>query len=314
MALPELTPSFKLPIPATDDRFWQNKYKSLAYIVDGVLARYIAVNEFQGAWDNSTVYTAGQTVVDTETAGLYQCAVSHTSAASPATLADDIADNPTYWTDVSFLVRLRGTWAYNTAYNRGDFVVSGHIYAMCVEAHTTGSCGAIDDATNASFWSFLIDATDTVAAVENQTFRPVQIKSGAYGIVNGDKNNLLIYTGSGDTWTIDGTGLDSAFEVVIENRGTGSITLNPAGVQVVAGAATYTILAGQVIILTKRSTTEFELAATSYITAAQNAVLAGPSAGGAGAATMRALTSADVSGLGLATSGQVIGLAMIFGG
>lgn len=312
MASREFTANYRIPVPASDGRFWRPDYKAFANIVDGLLSRYIAVNEFQGAWDHSTVYTAGQTVVDDTDASLWQCVVSHTSAPTGTTFAEDRADNPTYWTDTSFSTRLRGTWAYNTAYNRGDFVVSGHIYAMCLTAHTSPSSGTLDDATNAPFWSFLIDATDTVATVENQTFRPVQTKAGAYAIVNGDKNNALRYTGAGHTWTIDGTGLDSAFEVLIVNRGTGAITLDPAGVQTVAGAATLSIPAGASVLLVKVSSTEFDITAISYWNAAQNLVFAGPTSG-SGVAAFRALTSADMPS-SVVNNGKAIAYALIFGG
>ena len=54
------------------------------------------------AWANSTVYSIGNQRYDGSNGTIWQCAVAHTSPATPTTFAQDRAANPTRWTAVTF--------------------------------------------------------------------------------------------------------------------------------------------------------------------------------------------------------------------
>jgi len=293
MTTSELTRNFRVPIPNRDKRFWHPEYKAGMTIFDAVLAKYIAVNQFLGVWDNSTSYVVGDTVLDIDNGGLYQCIASHTSTATGTFESDRVA-NPTYWFDATFSVRERGEWMHSTVYNRGDFVVSGAIYAMCIEPHTSTSTGTIDDVNNSSNWSFLIDATDTVDAINNQLFRQVKTIGGAHIITNADKNNLLVYNGTGDTWDIDATALDDAFEFAVVNYGNGSLSIDPVGSQTVDLQGNLYLDGQSSAIVTRQSSSEFRTISKTYHSYTQNTVLAGPATGGFGNVGMRALTVNDL--------------------
>lgn len=56
----------------------------------------------QPAWANSTAYSIGNQRYDGSSGTIWQCAVAHTSPATPTTFAQDRAANPTRWTAVSF--------------------------------------------------------------------------------------------------------------------------------------------------------------------------------------------------------------------
>lgn len=74
-------------------------------------------------------------------------------------------------------------------------------------------------------------------------FRRVQTKSGAYTAVLNDNSSILRTSG---TWTLSGTAvatLGNGWEIIVYNDGSGTITFDPSGAELVNGAATLTIAA-----------------------------------------------------------------------
>lgn len=97
MTLLGTTPNFGFGLinyrtnPWHEDEY--NNWRSL----DTILATIVELSSIQGVWQNSTAYTAGQKLVDGSTGTLYEVMVSHTSAASPTTFAQDRVAHPTFW-------------------------------------------------------------------------------------------------------------------------------------------------------------------------------------------------------------------------
>lgn len=75
-------------------------------------------------------------------------------------------------------------------------------------------------------------------------FRRIQTKSAAYTAVLNDNSSILRTSG---TWTLSGTAvatLGNGWEILVYNDGSGTITFDPSGAELVNGAATLTIAAG----------------------------------------------------------------------
>lgn len=126
----------------------------MASIIDAVLAKFIALNNFVGVWDNSTAYTVGQRVTDDVDGNIYQCVIAHTSSAT-GTFAAYRAANTNTWINATTPERFRGTWATGTAYVVRDFVVDNGRYAVCISTHTSGASFNADSTR----WTVLIDVS-----------------------------------------------------------------------------------------------------------------------------------------------------------
>ena len=96
-----ITPYLKLQKPPFDTIPWDAALNGNMDILDGYISRYMSTPNFVGAWTNSTAYVVGQTVLDTSNSFMYSALVTHTSAASPTTFAQDRASNPSYWAQLT---------------------------------------------------------------------------------------------------------------------------------------------------------------------------------------------------------------------
>lgn len=107
-------------------------------------------------WQNSYQYALGLQVVDPVDSSTWVCVTSHTSAASPTTMAQDRAAHPTYWNAIMLSFKVRGQWLNNTAYNPGDMVydttAGRNIQAVCATKHVSNAAGTIND--DAAYWGF----------------------------------------------------------------------------------------------------------------------------------------------------------------
>ena len=92
-----LTPYLRLTKPPFDQIPWDQAINGDMDIIDGFIAQYMSVPNFNGAWGNSTPYVVGQVLLDTINSSMWICQVSHTSAAAPTTFSQDRTTHPTYW-------------------------------------------------------------------------------------------------------------------------------------------------------------------------------------------------------------------------
>jgi hypothetical protein len=92
----------------------------------------------------------------------------------------------------------------------------------------------------------VVTALKTLLAPFNATLA----KSGAYTVVAGDQGKVIKCTG---TWTLSFTAaatLGDGFNVSVVNVGSGTITLDPNVSELIDGATTYALAAGQSVIVT----------------------------------------------------------------
>ena len=153
------TTNFKFNLVDFDKIPWSDDDHDNWRLADAILAKFISIANLQGVWKNATAVTVGQRYTDPDAGTIWTVAVAHTTPSTGTFLASRTA-SPTYWTSYSTEQHLKGAWTTETFYNINDFAVSGHIYAVCTTAHTSGATFAGDSAK----WEYLINATATVTA------------------------------------------------------------------------------------------------------------------------------------------------------
>lgn len=187
----ERTTNFQLPIPPSGKTPWQSYYSEAVKVLDSIVGRFIAIGGFLGAWQNSTAYTVGQKLVDTANGITYQCVVTHTSAASPTTFAQDRAARATLWTTWSSTAISAGVWQSGRSYAVGEFVAKDPKWAVCILAHT--STTSFDNDVAAGKWSVLVDLTNYSSIIV-----PLPVASGGTGstVASGARANLGLVIGT----------------------------------------------------------------------------------------------------------------------
>lgn len=158
---------------------WSSKEWTNWKLLDKLLSNILKISNLKGSWANSTLYAAGDRVFDDTTLNFYNCAVGHTSAASPTTFSADRIANPSYWTVVNSTPVWRGVWTVGTPYNVLDVVQNGNAYYTCNTKHTSGGI-AID----LSKFDLLADFSTTVAAVATYNPNNFYLKSEVDGFIN----------------------------------------------------------------------------------------------------------------------------------
>ncbi len=116
-----VTVNLGLNKPDFNEPIWHDDVNFNFDLLDAVIFAITGIGNFVGAWTNSTAYLAGNRVFDNDDGGIWQCQVSHASAAT-GTFSDDRTANPTFWTEIGTIPSVQGAWANNTTYSVGTIV------------------------------------------------------------------------------------------------------------------------------------------------------------------------------------------------
>lgn len=233
------TPNLQLLQPVVNSVSWGRGVNGNFAIIDAALSQFFVQANFVGIWENATLYEVGQTVVDSTNSNTYECLVEHTSASSPTTFAADRVANPSYWVNNTVTAaRGRGTWATATAYVKGDFVVSGTVYAVATANHTSGATFVGD----AAYWSELIDVSSAVTpdgSIDNTKFaNPLTIPGAVTigGAVTVSAGGISVVAG---TTALQATNVTGGLTVISGGATitAGGVTVTAGGITVVAGGA-----------------------------------------------------------------------------
>lgn len=165
MAVAGVTTNFALQKPVFRGSFWHEAMWENFDRLDALIYGLAGDVSFElSNWANSTAYLIGDRVVDTVDATIWQAVVAHTSGASPQTMAQYRAANPTHWISFGASWAARGAWAQNTFYVRNDMVYDAneHVYAICITDHTSTAVGTIR--TDAVNWVFIADIDPSLDA------------------------------------------------------------------------------------------------------------------------------------------------------
>lgn len=157
------TPNIDLDLIQSSRPNWAQDMNDNLVKIDAVLGSYFTINNLKGIWANSTVYNAGDVVVDSATGTLWKCETANTSSKAPTTFTQERIKNAAFWSIYSSPIRSRGAWTPNTIYSLNDIVISGSRYAVCVIAGTSGA--TFDGDLALGYWSILIDLSMVGTAV-----------------------------------------------------------------------------------------------------------------------------------------------------
>lgn len=160
----EFTDNLHLAKPNFNHSPWHDDVNKNFDIIDAVFTSAFDIHEIAGIWDNSTAYTIGQRVIDTDSNTVWQVEVDHTSAVVPTTFEEDRTANPTFWSVVELGVAFRGEWLAATNYRIGDLVYSTTeaVAGFAEEDHT--STANIRDDITAGKLSVIVDLKPAITA------------------------------------------------------------------------------------------------------------------------------------------------------
>lgn len=205
---------------------WSELVNNNFTMIDAAISTFFIVQQFTGPWTNSTPYVAGDTVLDTVGGGLWRANSAHNSSSAPTTFVQEKIANPALWSAYSSSGVGRGIWTANTAYQQGDFAVSGNQYAVAIVSHVSTNSFANDVASG--YWAILVD----FSLVGTQ---PLPILGGI-----GDANKFAVSNPQGTGWTaydgpnallrLGGTSIGLGVFLATDNAGAqSSIGGGPAG-------------------------------------------------------------------------------------
>ena len=156
-----VTSNFKLKLIDFDKIPWNDDFYDNMHIIDAIMARYIAISDVQGSWENATAVTVGQRYVDNDSDTVWEVLVAHTTP-STGTFAASRSANTTYWQSITVDATYRGAWAAVTDYLINDFVSDSSRYGVVQTIHT--SVTSYDTGVSNGDIVTLIDVSADVAA------------------------------------------------------------------------------------------------------------------------------------------------------
>jgi len=111
----EYTTNFGLAKPDFRMGPWHDLVNTNMDRVDAMLYSALAQSNVD-AWQNSTHYSVGLSIIDISDATVWMCSITHTSSPAPTTFAQDRANHPTYWVRLLTGFAPRGEWKQSTQY------------------------------------------------------------------------------------------------------------------------------------------------------------------------------------------------------
>ena len=164
------TTNFKLKLIDFDKIPWHQDFYDNMHIIDALMARYIAVSNVQGTWENATTATIGERYIDGEDDTIWEVLVAHTTPSTGTFSASRIADSAN-WQSITVDVS-QATYTQNTAYTPNVFVIDGARYGVSLTTFTSDNAAATtalsyDADVTAGNIVTLIDFGDAIAATHD---------------------------------------------------------------------------------------------------------------------------------------------------
>jgi len=182
----EYTQNFRLNLPEFRSGPWHDLVNDDFVKIDQLLMSVYGGVDTR-PWTNNTLFEIGMTCIDTVDNTFWVCSVTHTSAPTPTTFAQDRAAHPTYWARVVVGVAPRGEWANDTLYLPNDMATDSveGIIGVCKTQHTSSASPATMR-TDAVYWSFLTDFGGSRVKAEE-----VSYDNSSSGAINDDVQGAL---------------------------------------------------------------------------------------------------------------------------
>lgn len=155
-----VTTNFSFTLTDFDKIPWHTEEHNNWHEVDALLARYLAVSNVQGVWQNALTVAVGERYIDSSDDTIWEVLVAHTTS-STLTFAANRAAQSTYWQSISVDASYAGDWAAGESYTVNQFVSDSRRYGVVTTAHT--SVTSYNQGVSDGNITTLIDASDFVS-------------------------------------------------------------------------------------------------------------------------------------------------------
>ena len=214
MAATNTTTNFNLNLTDFDKIPWGEEQHNNLHTLDAVLARFVAISNIKGAWENALAVVDGDRYIDTDEDTIYEVLVTHTTP-STGTFAASRASVPSNWQSVTVDTNAGGTYAQNTAYSPNTFVIQGGRYGVVQTSYTSDNA----QATAALSYDADVTSGDIVTLVDVSS------------VIAATHDTNTVATGGTPTATYNSTTKKFDFGIVTGATGatgtTGAIGVNP---------------------------------------------------------------------------------------
>ena len=162
----DTTANFNLILPVLDKIPWNEDINDNSHVIDALMARFIAISNVQGTYQNAAAVTVGQRYIDTADDTIFEVLIAHTTP-STGTFAANRALKPLEWQSVSVSASFVGTWTAGRVYAINEFLTDVGRYGIVTVAHTAVT--SYDAGVTAGNIETLIDANTIIAATHVAT-------------------------------------------------------------------------------------------------------------------------------------------------
>jgi len=213
MAATNTTASFNFNLTDFDKIPWHTEQHNNWHIVDALMARFLAISNVKGVWENALAVAVGERYIDSATDTIYEVLVAHTTP-STGTFSASRTANTTYWQSVTVDVSAKGTYAQATVYSPNDFVQDGARYGVVLATYTsdnTQSTAALsyDADVTAGNIVTLIDVSGLIAAThDTTTVATGGTPTATYDVATGKFSFGLVTGATGATGAAGSDGAD----------------------------------------------------------------------------------------------------------
>lgn len=132
----DVTARFKLKLIDFDKIPWHQDQHDNWHVVDALMARFLAISNVQGVYQNAIAVTVGQRYIDDTDDTIFEVLIAHTTP-STGTFAANRAATSANWQGITLEATFGGTWAVGTAYNVNTFIADGTRFGIVAVDHTS---------------------------------------------------------------------------------------------------------------------------------------------------------------------------------
>jgi len=218
MAATNTTTNFGLNLIDFDKIPWGEEQHNNWHTLDAVMARFIAISNIKGAWENALAVVVGDRYIDTDADTIYEVLVAHTTP-STGTFAASRTSVSSNWQTITVDTVAGGTYAQNTSYSPNTFVVQGGRYGVAQTSFTSDNTEATAalsydaDVTSGDIVT-LVDVSELIDATHStNTVAPGGTPTATYNATTKKFDFGLVTGATGDTGP---TGASGASNIVLD--------------------------------------------------------------------------------------------------